>query len=79
MTENHAVGLMTLLVTLPGWAWAWSDYREGTVRLILFSRRRSSALATRKSDPARFRAYIAFNTLLLALLMFGGIILMVKS
>ena len=79
MTDNHTVGLMTLLVTLPGWAWAWSDYREGGVRLILFSRMRRSALATRKSDPARFRAYIAFNTLLLALLMLGGIILMVKS
>lgn len=79
MNENRAVGLMTVLVTLPGLAWAWNDFRNGTVRLLLFSRMRSAVSMRREADPLRFWVYTAFNILLLALLLVGGATLMVKS
>lgn len=78
MNENRAVGVMTVLVTLPGLAWAWNDYRNGTARLMLFSRMRHAVSASREADPRRFWAYTAFNALLLGLLLLGGAILMVK-
>lgn len=78
MNENRAVGLMTMLVALPGLAWVWQDYRGGTARLMLFSRMRRSVAITRDADPRRFWTYTAFNVLLLGLLVLGGAILMVK-
>lgn len=78
MNENRAVGLMTVLVALPGLAWAWRDYRDGRARLMLFSRMRQSVVTTRDADPRRFWAYTAFNLLLLGLLVLGGLFLMVK-
>lgn len=78
MNENRAVGLMLVLVTLPGLAWAWNDYRSGSVRLMLFSRMRSAVRADRADDPRRFWAYTLFNAALFALMLVSGVFLMVK-
>lgn len=78
MSEDRAVGLMVLLVMLPGLAWALGDYRSGTARLMLFSRMRNSVSADRESSPRRFWGYTVFNALLFALMLAGGLLLMVK-
>ncbi|MCJ2186624.1 hypothetical protein [Novosphingobium beihaiensis] len=78
MNDNRLVGLLLVLAALPGLAWAWSDYRSGTVRLVLFSRRCGANLVHREADPRRFCACLGFNVLLFALMVAGGVFLMVK-
>ncbi|KHK89970.1 DUF2542 family protein [Novosphingobium malaysiense] len=75
MNDSGLVGMLLILATLPGLLWAWNDYRSGNVRLMLFSRMRSPVRARREIDPQRFWAYLGFNILLFALMLAGGLYL----
>lgn len=78
MNENRLVAVLALAILAPGFAWAWQDYRAGQVRLMLFSRRRSTIAVRREVDPRRFWAYSAFNLLLCSIVAVFAVLLMFK-
>lgn len=61
MNDNRLIAVLALAIFVPGVIWAWRDYREGHVRLMLFSRRRSTVAVRREADPRKFWTYTAFN------------------
>ncbi|KQM21569.1 hypothetical protein [Novosphingobium sp. Leaf2] len=61
MNENRMIAVLALVLLTPGLIWALGDFRAGKVRMMLFSRRRSTVETYRDTDPRRFWAYTAFN------------------
>lgn len=78
MNENRLVAALALAILAPGFVWAWKDYREGQVRLMLFSRRRSTIAVRREVDPRRFWAYTGFNLVLCGIVAVFAALLMFK-
>jgi hypothetical protein len=61
VNENRLIAILALVIFIPGVLWAVRDFREGHVRMMLFSRRRSTVAVRRADDPRRFWTYTAFN------------------
>ncbi|WP_260926911.1 hypothetical protein [Novosphingobium sp. 9] len=78
MNDNRLVALMVLLILVPGFVIAWNDWRNGRVRLLLFSRMRSGIRADRETDPRKFRLYTAANVALIVLVTVGCVALFFK-
>jgi hypothetical protein len=78
VNDNRLVAVLALAVLAPGFVWAWRDYREGHVRLMVFSRRRSTVAVSRADDPRRFWAYTAFNLVLCGIVAVFAVLLMFK-
>ncbi|MFC0204502.1 hypothetical protein [Novosphingobium soli] len=78
MNENRLIAVLALAIFVPGVLWAWRDYREGHVRLMLFSRRRSTVAVRRQDDLRRFMMYTAFNALLCVVVAVFAVLLFFK-
>lgn len=79
MNENRLVAVMALAILAPGIIWAIRDFRAGKVRLMLFSRRRSTVETVRADDPRKFWAYTAFNLAVCAVVGVFAILLFFKT
>ncbi|HUD30347.1 MAG TPA: hypothetical protein VMQ93_15875 [Novosphingobium sp.] len=78
MNDNRLIAVLALAIFVPGVLWAVRDYREGQVRLMLFSRRRSTVAVRREDDPRKFRLYTAFNFALCAVVAVFAVLLFFK-
>jgi hypothetical protein len=78
MNDNRLIAVLALAIFVPGVIWAWRDYRDGQVRLMLFSRRRTTVATRREDDPRRFMAYTAFNFALCAVVAVFAVLLFFK-
>jgi hypothetical protein len=78
MNDNRLIAILALLIFVPGVIWAARDYREGHVRLMLFSRRRSTVAVRRADDPRKFWAYTAFNALVCGVVAVFAVLLFFK-
>jgi hypothetical protein len=78
VNENRMIAVLATVLLLPALVWAVQDYRAGKVRMMLFSRRRSSVETRREDDPRRFWAYTAFNVLVCAVVAVFAVLLFFK-
>lgn len=78
MNDNRLIAVLALVIFVPGVLWAVRDFREGQVRLMLFSRRRSTIAVRREDDPRKFMMYTAFNALLCAVVAVFAVLLFFK-
>jgi hypothetical protein len=78
VNDNRLIAVLALAIFVPGVLWAVRDYREGQVRLMLFSRRRSTVAVRREDDLRKFRLYTAFNFVLCAVVAVFAVLLFFK-
>jgi hypothetical protein len=78
VNDNRLIAVLALAIFVPGVIWAVRDYREGHVRLMLFSRRRSTVAVRREDNPRKFWTYTAFNAAICGVVAIFAVLLFFK-